>query len=484
MKKINDIEDLFQQSFEQFEVPVPPNLKDKIDQKLHFKSKRKFAWIWWSAIVAILLISGIYLNSSSDSIQKTNQTSQVSQNNKQHQDLETVKPKKEQNKISKQGENNENKNSKSTLLQIGTSSEKTTITKNEPSNQVNTQNSSKAIKKNKSKNSEKMKTDFSKNENRNLPEKMGNSSSSNKETQNGNTEKSIVSNNSTENNNKTNKQTGEISITNKTEVQVENDSLNLSENQDSKTTDSIQKENISQNDISLPQAFNRFLFTLKSDYLTPLSANKNFKTQNAFQFQAEASYFLTKNIGINSGVNYFTSMNRYHETTTKKDSTFTGNTIDYTYSDSTSYFYDTMGVITDSIVYTYTSDSTMTPNYAYNETQTENSSFYTVNSISIPFSFHYQQKLTSKLYLDLLAGGILSYQQIKFLDKSNPLNSTLRLNQFGFKAAVKTSLRYQFNKFGVCLNNTLLIDFSPSMPQNSKRKEISYGFGVGMSWRM
>ena len=54
MEHNNDIDDLFQHSFESFEVPPPEELKKKIDEQLNFKErKRRFFGFWLFAGIAL-----------------------------------------------------------------------------------------------------------------------------------------------------------------------------------------------------------------------------------------------------------------------------------------------------------------------------------------------------------------------------------------------------------------------------------------------
>ncbi len=82
-----------------------------------------------------------------------------------------------------------------------------------------------------------------------------------------------------------------------------------------------------------------------------------------------------------------------------------------------------------------------------------------------------------------MAGGILSFQSVKFFDANNPLNNDLKLNKFGFKSCIKTHLRYQFSKFGVSLSSNFSYDFGAAKIQNVSRNRLLLDLGLGLHYQ-
>jgi hypothetical protein len=105
---------------------------------------------------------------------------------------------------------------------------------------------------------------------------------------------------------------------------------------------------------------------------------------------------------------------------------------------------------------------------------------YSVLSFSLPFQFSISQQFGQKFYADIMAGGVVSYQSVRFNKEANPLISDLDYSKFGLKLCLRTQLRYQFSKFGVSLNSNFIHDFSgiknPTNPR--KRQLIDLGFGL------
>lgn len=503
--KNNDMDELFRQSFENFEPEPPEEIKALIDKQLQFKTKRGFGRFWYLGILGIILAVSTLAYFS---LNKTgsNKRIQLAKNNSSTQlvDTDTFKHKSELKNDSSQSSKfhststNFSSNSKSndTFKNNGAKKHKNVTDKvdyiqtkslKEKSTFKSTQKINKLSKK------------YSKNGKNN---RKRNSHKSNKVFLSQNFSVDDELKKGQEVNQKDNELATKIDKPSEETIKTEAEkNKNIISKKDStanslastEVKDTTQLKDSSQMtnqnpDINNPAKTSPFLFAFKTDYLVPLGKQDDndfkFSNNNAFHFQAEATYLLRSSIGVNSGINYFSSSQSFSKTTTSVDSTFTGFTYQPVYADSNAYIYDSNNVIIDSILITYVIDSISQANYEINNVNTIQSSNFRISSFSIPLLFYYNQKLNPNLSLDLMAGGILSFQQIKFRDASNPLNNELSLNKFGVKAILKTSLRYQFNHFGVSLNNTLMYDLKPIQYQSVKARKLSYGFGCGVFWKI
>lgn len=502
----DDMEDLFRKSFENFEQEPPEELKALIDKQLQFKTKRGFGRFWYFGVLAIVLAIStlIYFN-----VGKTKKT-ELAQNTISKNYVDTPFSKNENNK--QNGSNQSSQvnplNSQSTdsstfsTDNISSSDKKNNITKEVKKDiKKDEYTKNQTIKEKKIVESGQKTKSSTKNTSKvkkNKSDKSLNLPKLNKDfiAQNRWSEESVNKAPETQVENKTAKEAETVKneeVKKDQSLIVKKDSTNNSKSNEltkdiTETKDSSQITN-QNTDKKEPSKTSPFLFAFKTDYLLPLGKQaedgSEFLSKNAFHFQLEATYLLRPSLGVNSGVNYFSSSQSFSKSTTSVDSTFTGFSIDYVYGDSLQYIYDSTGNnIIDSVLITYILDSISNPNYEMKNVNSTQSSSFTISSFSIPLLFYYNQKLNSNLSLDLMAGGILNFQQIKFRDASNPLNSDLTLNKFGIKAILKTSLRYQFNHFGVSLNNTLIYDLKPVQYLETKSRGMSWGVGFGVFWRL
>ncbi|MFN5416922.1 MAG: hypothetical protein ACK5B9_07685 [Flavobacteriia bacterium] len=492
----NDIDELFQSSFENFEVEPPAELKAAIDKQLKFKTKRRFGNIWYFGVFAIaLIISAITffkLNKTETHLSKNEKQSNHTIENKNnfknrsnHLNSYEVKKSNSKQKSTKNRyqqedavkDNNSNSrgnyqlasNKKINSSVSSTFAQKTNLNKQKSKNKIakNRKSKSKSALFNSTSNNQ----DLTKNDKEPLTRVEK--------------DNSLIQSNTN-----TNSQTDVASSTTSSAINSGEQPKDSSATDSALNTAPIKADSsINNTDPAKPQKNKRnipLLLSLKTDYTIPFNRNSNeesFTSNNAFHFQLEASYLIRPKFGATSGINYFSSSQTFSKTTLQLDSLFTGITYDPIFADSLVYIYDSNQMIIDSSYVSYIIDSTAHENYEIINSSTNNRNSFSVSSFSIPLLFYYNQKLSDKIYLDLNAGAILNFQKIRFTDSANPLNSDLTLSKFGVKAILKTSLRYQFSHLGVSLNNNFLYDFAPIQTLNSKRKVMSWGVGVGVSWR-
>lgn len=506
----NDIDELFQKSFENFEVEPPSEIKALIDKQIQFQSKRKLNKIWFLGIFALALVSSAIVffstretktilaqntkvNAQESSLVK-NDSGQSNIITKDTEDSINLNSHKKQKKsmgnesIQKQNTNNSKKsdlspNKKSQINKetssISTKSEKKQNSKSISSKKGRNNNlkSGLRVKKSKSKNIREKSTDkvndYKKSNdkiNDDLNSNLSQKTNSDKDYKS--TDQNIDSKNSTVSN---------TSNIDKNSQAIDSTKTIMAQNIVDSSKNNSTSHNPAKNKRNIP-----LLLSLKTDYNVPFNKNtseESFASKRAFHFQAEASYLFSPKFGATTGINYFSSNQSFTKTTNKVDSLFTGITYDPIFADSLAYIYDSNQNIIDSTYISYIIDSTAIENYELINSGVNKTNSFTINSFSIPLLLYYNQKLSDKIFLDLNAGAILNFQKIRFTDISNPLNSDLSLSKFGVKAILKTSLRYQFSHLGVSLNNNFMYDFAPIQLTSSKRKVLTYGLGIGVSWR-
>lgn len=470
----NDIDELFQKSFENFEVEPPSELKALIDKQIQVQRKRRFGKIWFLGIILLALISSASLFFLNNKKQNLHAQKVVTTSNNSHELYpskldETTK--KSSNKSNSQVDKNFNQ-SKTEKDKFKTEKINSKISNNLETKVGKTYNSIQTKKeKNNSSNkfkkqqkTKKIKIDLIENF-----EKLVNTKENNKHD-----EDLIVLTKPND--------ILKDSVIHKSNPDIDTNQLsqNTSVKLDSSQNNSDSKNPIN-NKRNLP-----LLLSFKTDYLSPLFNNSNseeFISRNSFHFQLEGSFLFSKKFGASSGINYFSSSQIYTKSQSYTDSTLIGFTTDYIFDDSTSYIYDSNNMIVDSVIYSFIIDSIQSSLYEFINKSSSTNSLYTISSFSVPLFIYFNQKLSNNIYLDLNTGAILNFQKIRFTDTSNPLNSDLTLSKIGIKAILKTSLRYQFSQFGVSLNTNFLYDLSPTKTATFKRNVLNWGIGVGASWR-
>lgn len=462
--KHDDIDDLFQNSFENFEVQPPDELKKRIDKKLKFKSKRKIGpfIFFYGGIVLLLCLIFLYLQTNTSGSKKPNSLAQHSkfQSEKERRllnETELTNSKKQQEKTSPyrtSGYKNSDQEHQFATLDSSSSQRK----KINSGKSWKQDYSIKTVKENKLK-AEKTYEENLNVENINLIHKSDSNitpiltiQSESKGAQH------------------------EISSSSDTALSVTS--------QDSLSDKQIEQSKISVLD-SLPTSLKKFPLLIGLNSVYDFSFNQfkdkliEVKEQNSFQFHLQASYLFNAKHGVSGGLNYFRSSERYTQTISMTDSTYQGQGYTYIYEDSIVVNTQTQ----DTTTITFVVDSTAYNIYQVKETTSEKSSLYRVSSVALPLLYYYQHSFNQHLYLDLFVGGIISFQRFKVNDSSNPLNSSLSIDKIGIKACQRSQLRYQFDRFGVSLNNTLTYDFNPVKFNDIKRNRFSIGVGIGMSWR-
>lgn len=459
MEHNNDIDELFQTSFENFEVSPPAELKAKIDERLEFGKRRKRRFILW-LFGGFVLAGGLLLaflipeRGHRPAQTAANQTGETS---KEQPDSNT-----ERVKFVKSGNPAGNK-------MTGSDPGK------HPENKGKTQNhnSGKA-----QKNPER--------ENRyNRHKKKKDQISQNNSKNNTPLFEGTLSGEEKEKNAAQNPDHSHDPSQPEPEEQPA-DSASVASEETAKKADSSMKDSITQ-PVSdqksgrkpLPP-FSPLLIGLQfglGKAFNSGSTGLSVEERNPFYLHADVTYRFSPRIGGSTGINYFK-----HSETLSNSFTVT----DTVETSATEYFtLDTFEIVTDTsgnidTNYFQITDSIVVTTYTIENNTVTQQSVYRVSSFALPLMIYYQQRLTDRLFLDLMAGGVLSYQKLRFEDTQNPDNQSVLVHHFGFRACLKTNIRYQFSRFGVSLNTNFSYDMKPVSYQQASRKRqvIDYGFGV------
>lgn len=475
MKNTDEIEKLFQESFEQFEVIPPDELKANIDRQLHFNDGRSNKTIWWfGSIIALLMIGSVsaYIMTTGSSDSKVATISK-------HNNVVAMPTEKQSTTI------------------VATTPVKATQSKTIIQTQVNkTPITSEANV------SEKVST-----QQFNAPKnnKITSSKTSNFETLERATtiEKPI----STALTNPllasiTNTETEEKALTrdeeNKTEKRNPEEQKTVSEtnetttNQVSDSVEIVQDEILStQEALTVPPVAKKsfpILISLSAGSYFALSQFKNkdvtVKEKNRFQAQVDVAYNLGKSrFSVQSGFNMRQSNEVFGFKELVYDSLFYGTQ------------YNTQEVVTSEIylqysnrfdtIRSYKTDTVGTTSlYKENNRLEDRSVLIKTTSYSIPLMLRYSKQVkNTPLYLDLSTGmsfNILNYQ---LTDPSSVYNTNLTYTKTGINALLKSHLRYQFNKIGVSLNTNFVYDLKPVQLVDTKRNRFLLDLGVGLHYR-
>lgn len=482
MKHDNDIDDLFQKSFESFEVPPPDELKKRIDEHLDFREKkRRFFGLPSVLPLAVWLFGGIAL------IGGVILTLLLlySPGNKPH-DQFLSQHELQQDKQSKTGNpgSPQEHTGKSSLKSQETDQEQINHTttnqaynpgfsETDEATSSKTKKSSDTIRK-KQKRSKKSRKDLG-----SLPVNPDNSEAQANSADMQNERKP-------EKEKEPEKEEG-----NKEKpAAAEADSLatatqaTLADKNDSSENDSSENDSLSDNYVKPdrenpePIPLSPFLVGVQFGITKGLNRSDEnilFGESNPMYVNFDASYRFAK-IGVSSGINYFSTGESVSHSYTTQDSIISGTNYDYFTIDTFEVVQDTNGI--DTVYFTIT-DSIPVNTYDVVTNNVTQNTAYRVSYFSLPIMLSYQQHLFNKLYLDVMAGGVISYQKLRFKE-SNPLNDNVTLSEFGFRLCVKTNLRYQFSKFGVSLNSNFNYDLKPVQYQQTTRKRQAIDFGVGL----
>lgn len=211
------------------------------------------------------------------------------------------------------------------------------------------------------------------------------------------------------------------------------------------------------------------------------NAEQKVNESSLFNVQLEATYSFGQNIGVSSGVNYYRSLQNLSQRFSVSEQKWVGTQTQYTTKD-TFELIPNDSLPPDTIFYTIT-DSLDIPVYETVTTDSTEQSSFVSSSISIPFLFSYSFSLTDRLNLDLLGGGTLRFQQIKFRENNNPLNQQIMYNKMGISLCLKTHLRYQWDHFGVSVSTNFGYDFGSPGFVSSQRKRFLVDLGLGVHYR-
>lgn len=466
MEHDNDIDDLFQKSFESFEVPPPEELKKKIDEHLFKKKKRRFlgAWFWICAPLAGTALVALFMlppkAPSTGTKQKT-----IRQETKPGTDYGN--PESHTSGQAKNGKPDESQLAPVNGEQEKIASQTTTSSKRyvNHTNKTNSGLQKQAARKTKTRRNRK-KVDAGSAFALVHPELSGNGET-NRPAED---EKEKPSN------------TGLSTGADSTHVA---DSTSAAKPVTAHKDDSSENDSLEANYVKAEpgkpkaaQVLSPFLVGVQFGLTKGLNRSPStvsFTESNPFYVNFDVNYRLRK-VGVSTGINYFTTSESVTSNYTSEDSVLVGTSYDYITIDTFEVIQDTNGI--DTVYFTIT-DSIPVNNYEVVTNTITQSSAYRVSYFSLPVMFSYQQRLGGKFYLDLMAGGVISYQKLRFKG-TNPANENVTLSELGFRLCVKTNLRYQFSQFGVSLNSNFSYDLKPVQYQQTTRKRQAIDLGVGV----
>ena len=470
MEHENDIDDLFQQSFENFEVLPPDEVKRKIDEALFGKRKRRFFGIWfWTLLplAGIAFLTLLWINTDPGKQKHTiaQQSFQATETKTEH---ETAKSKKSQGTVSTQAPEGEKLDRNNSSTKLNTS---------ENPGEINHTSSSA----HKSGKSTAGKSSLSKKRSRNRAASERAAVLA-EEHQTTNTHSGDEATDGLADTKGTLPDSASVSPADSLALASGSDSLSRAKKDDTSENDSLADNYVKPERKPKSQTkLSPYLVGVQFGLTRGINSSQEnvlFRESNPFYVNLDAS-FRPRKIGVSSGFNYFSTSETATHNYTQTDTVQTGITYDYITEDTLEYIYDSNQVVIDSIVHTVIIDSTANYSYDIQTNSYTQSSVYRVSYFSLPLMLSFQQRLAPKLYLDLMAGGVISYQKLRFKE-SNPANDNVTLTEFGFRLCVKSNLRYQFSEFGVSLNSNFNYDLKPVQYLQKARKRQAVDFGVGI----
>lgn len=475
MKNTDEIEKLFQESFEQFEVIPPDELKANIDRQLHFNDGRSKKAIWWfGSIIALLVISSVSAfimttESSESKIATTSKQSNVAimPTEKHNTTIVTTAP----------VETPQSKTNIQTQVNKAPIVYETNVFEKVSTQQLNTPKNNK-ITSSKTSNFETLEraTTIEKPISTALTSPLL-ASITNTETE----EKALASDeeNKTEKRNPEEQKT--VSETNETNTNQVNDSVEIIQDEILNTQEALTVPPVAKKTFPL-------LISLSAGSYFALSQFKDkeatVKEKNRFQAQVDVAYNLGKSrFSVQSGFNMRQSNEVFGFKELVYDSLFYGTQ------------YNTQEVVASEIylqysnrydtIRSYKTDTIGTTSlYKENNRLEDRSVSIKTSAYSIPIMLRYSKQIkNTPLYLDLSTGmsfNILNYQLV---NPSSIYNNNLIYTKTGINALLKSHLRYQFNKIGVSLNTNLVYDLKPVQLVDTKRNRFLLDLGVGLHYR-
>lgn len=510
MKQNDEIEDLFQSTFDDFSVEPPQNVKSSIDAALFNNGgkRKRFAMLLSALLIVTTISSIIYFSNSSNSknIQKKN-TNSISENNLKSSE-NTLKSESKTDSDSSLGTTSEQNESTRSKSSTSVNPTETVVNSNNSisrDTKVKSLVTSKLANKNKDQDlvsiSHANKIDTKKSDGETTAKKLSKPTENKtglfnevKGVNTADTKKSNLNNissnetssitPSTSENEKINKaeeiSTQEIGINKNTAVSA--DKINNTENaiaSTDKEIDSLIAENIKNEVInSTPELSideNKmpiWLLSLRSG--TSFSSNKmnqldsRVSEKNAFFVNVEASYQMKNKLSLSTGLQYNKMSTEFNYSATYNYNTFN--------------HYDTILSYNDTANPTL-ADTSYLAVYDSNFMKYNGSQVYNQTSFSLPLYIGYTQKLYNKIYLDANAGMIISYQQAKKMSSDvNAPDETIR--NVGLKLCIRPQIRYQFGQFGVSISSNLGYDLVPTLNWNGiTRKRLFSEIGVGIHYQ-
>lgn len=528
MKQNDEIEDLFQSTFDDFSVDPPQNVKSSIDDAL-FNSggKKNRIAFYFATFLIITSITGLILYNNSSTLKssqkenrttsviKTNSSSSKKEDQKEDQndellETEATKDKLEESNSSKSSLNTSqlsNKTyssiNKSELKNKNISAKKKSInsTKNNSFNQsLNGSNSQ--IKK------EKSILILPKSDNKLSNTSLTNSSNKikndeiNKEFINGNpvlnsykaSSKSILSNTSNSKLTTTNSETDNNNpITVNSSTNKNTETTEVAENKNTETS-SVSTSNLTETgltteilnndepltnpidqpvEISQPTSSPLWMLSIRSgsSFSSNINKQNQYKLQekNAFFFNLESSCKLQNNLNLTSGFQYNKASSEFNYSSIYSQNVLNG-------------LYDTIITYTDTANPTI-ADTTLVPQFKILENKYLGKQVYNQTSFSIPLYAGYSKKIFNNFYFDANAGVIFSYQQAKLIT-SDLYTPDQTIRNIGIKLCLRPQIRYQFGKFGVSLSSNFGYDIVPTLKWTTiPYKRIFSDFGVGIHYQ-
>ncbi len=149
------------------------------------------------------------------------------------------------------------------------------------------------------------------------------------------------------------------------------------------------------------------------------------KEKNLFQIQVDGIYNIFSlgpktNAGISTGLNFNSHKEDFSRTKRITTNTFVGYDSTLIFYDSLVFQVDSSGAIIDSSTITLSKYEVNSIYENITSLKNENLS-YSVFSFSLPFQFSLSQQFGQNFYADIMAGGVVSYQSVKFSKEANPL---------------------------------------------------------------
>ncbi|MBI2258875.1 MAG: hypothetical protein HYU67_08255 [Flavobacteriia bacterium] len=477
METNNDIDQLFKEEFEHWELDPPASVKERIDKQLFLTKNSKNAfWLGFTFLMFTFITFSLFWLNDKSNFNKNRKVSknQISIASKEQIAFQEKSINTNQNNTSiKYKKSNTNKTNNNSILNSNSTIEKQKISKS----------SNKTIK----------------TANQNLFEEKKTTNDSKRLDIKNNSGSALIDNQyevllaNTFESNKIDERIVENEKTNNEIISSNSDLTNLDSSQlsnNNETENNLIVEKTDSSVLNLSRKKKDFPFILSFGIGTLLSKsliNSNSydiksKDRNAISLSLLATFPLKNNFGFTTGINYHSFQNQNKFKQKVEDLEYKG--VAY----ETNEYIDSAYIIQysnrfDTVYFTHTDTLSVYNVYEEIERTEEMTKTLQFSSFLVPVLLYYEQKLSKNWFLDLQLGANLHINQVKWLDVTDNQKSWFTIRSTQYSGSLRTTLRYQWNKIGLGLGNNVYYIGNDHRLFDIKRQKWVYEINLGIHYK-